>query len=225
MNSVDEGRQEELVGAGEGGDEGAELPPGPLILNTERLRGLNAISCPVPGCVKKVEGFKSRQALKFHLVSHSKAEVDALPESALTASGTSRKGPFHCSEVGCAYGPGKKELKTNKTAIQHARVHGGGALFICPDCDRSYTLKFRLTEHQKVCGVKAFPCTCGQQFGSKASLRNHVVQAEDGAAHGAVRAARPAEAEEPLITGDEAPEEAESGAELEEMLPGEWGTL
>jgi hypothetical protein len=194
------------VGAGAGGQ----------VLTTDQLRSVGLSYCPVPGCQRQPGGFKSKQALKFHMQSHGGEKgdvvVDAPPPPAVlpavlpAAPGGVRMGqqpgPFHCPEPGCGFGPGKKTLKSVKTAMQHAKKHAapGAETFACDRCPRVFTLRYRLTEHSKTCGKKPFHCKCGLALGHKSSLKTHIAQwnktapgehadvtpAEDGGAGGAV---------------------------------------
>ncbi len=183
-----------------------------MTLTVSELRALSSNCCPVPGCDKRPEGYKSRQALKYHLASHAAAELASLgadAEAAAAKADAMRAGPFHCGEPGCAFGPGvgRRTLKTLKTALQHARTHaaeaGGGTTFACPGCDKTFALRYRLTEHQKSCGTKAFKCACGAAFAHKGSLHNHCVNAAaKGEAHASLH--RPADAAPAAPLGEEA---------------------
>ena len=157
------------------------------MLTTDQLRSVGVSYCPVPGCLRQPGGFKSKQALKFHMQSHAgeKGELDAplpieVPLMPAPGSGVrlgSHPGPYHCPEPGCPFGPGKKTLKSVKTAMQHAKKHAapGAETFTCERCSRSFTLRYRLTEHSKTCGKKPFHCKCGLALGHKSSLKTHIL--------------------------------------------------
>ena len=170
---------------------GAQAP----VLTSEQLRAVGMIQCPVVGCRKKPDGFKSTSALRYHMQSHAPgagggdAAADEPPLAApaaemLPAPGAARgaapagAGPYHCPEPGCPFGPGKKTLKSVKTAMQHAKKHAapGAEQFECERCSRKFALRYRLTEHSKTCGKKPFHCKCGLALGHKSSLKTHIAQ-------------------------------------------------
>ncbi len=165
------------------------------MLTGDMLRTFGLSQCPVEGCRKKPEGFKSKQALKFHLQSHPPHELAGVSLEAALAGGTGRAlppGPYHCNEPGCAFGPGKKTLKNVKTASQHAKTHAGAEAQVhtCERCSRGFALRYRLTEHRKTCGLKVFKCRCGLAMAHKSSLKTHIAQWQGSAAnaHGEVEA-------------------------------------
>jgi hypothetical protein len=168
------------------------------VLTFEQLRTMGLSQCPVPNCRKKPEGFKSKQALKFHLQSHPPADLVGLPEAAaagnvapVVAGRALPPGPYHCGEPGCTFGPGKKVLKNVKTATQHSKTHNqpGATKFDCSRCSRTFALRYRLTEHAKTCGQKTFRCKCGLSMAHKSSLKTHIAQWATSApdAHGEVK--------------------------------------
>jgi len=142
--------------------------------------------CPEPSCTARPEGFKSKQALKNHAQSHVAGEEGAGPTGMvlplMPAPGGVRApvppGPYHCPDPSCGFGQGKKVLKTVKTALQHAKTHaaGGAASFVCELCAKTFSLRYRLTEHSKTCGKKPFHCKCGLALGHKSSLKTHIAQ-------------------------------------------------
>ena len=167
----------------------------PPVLTSDQLRTVGVSYCPVPGCRKKPEGFKSSSALRFHMQSHAPgsgagdAVLDELPPAApvpemIPAPGprgaAAGAGPYHCPEPNCPFGPGKKTLKSVKTAMQHAKKHAapGTEEYACerPGCNRKFALRYRLTEHSKTCGKKPFHCKCGLALGHKSSLKTHIAQ-------------------------------------------------
>ena len=158
-------------------------------MTSEQLRALGTTQCPVPGCTRRPEGFKSLQAMRFHLQSHAPSEVAAVPAALQSGGGRVAlpQGPFHCAEPGCAFGPGKKTLKNVKTATQHSKSHavaaGAAPSFSCERCQRTFALKYRLTEHTKTCGSKGFMCKCGVTLAHKSSLKTHVAQWANTAPH------------------------------------------
>ena len=167
---------------------GAQAP----VLTADQLRTVGMSFCPVPGCRKRPEGFKSSSALRFHMQSHGPGaaagdaaaleQQPAAPAAELIpAPGAARgagPGPYHCPEPNCVFGPGKKTLKSVKTAMQHAKKHAapGTEQFECERCSRKFTLRYRLTEHSKTCGKKPFRCKCGLALGHKSSLKTHIAQ-------------------------------------------------
>ena len=159
-------------------------PPTATVLTSALLRNLTLSLCPVPGCVKKPDGFKSKQALKFHMQSHPPADLVGVDTTAPLASGRAAlpPGPYHCDQPSCAFGVGKKTLKNFKTAQQHSMTHvtgGDGApvtTYACPTCSKSFALRYRLTEHSKACGKKEFRCKCGLSMAHKSSLKTHIAQ-------------------------------------------------
>ena len=52
----------------------------------------------------------------------------------------------------------------------------GAETFTCERCARSFTLRYRLTEHSKTCGKKPIHCKCGLALGHKSSLKTHILQ-------------------------------------------------
>jgi hypothetical protein len=190
------------------------------VLTFEQLRTMGLSPCPVPGCKKKPEGFKSKQALKFHLQSHAPQDLALLPDGG--AGGGTRSslppGPYHCGEAGCAFGLGKKTLKNVKTATQHSKTHTqpGAATHECDRCHKTFALRYRLTEHAKTCGQSTFKCKCGLTMAHKSSLKTHIQQWAGSApdAHGEVKS----EHGVPVGEGAEGEAEADAGLVAEHDL-------